>query len=140
MSLIFWHVPGHLFAITDDSIQRLCPNRTKKAHGLILDRHWRFDSWVWIITFHLKVLEAVIKNALRLLQLQLLVCARLPGKLLFNLLNVVVVDMHITTGPDEFTDFKVCLLSKHMRQRSIRSNVEWNSQKHIRGALVDLHR
>ena len=95
---------------------------------------------MWVITFYLKVLEAVVKDALCLLQLQLWVFAWFTGELLFDLLNVVIVDVHIATGPDELTNFQVCLLGKHMGQCRIGSNVEWNSQKHVGGALVNLHR
>jgi hypothetical protein len=54
------------------------------------------------------------------------------------LLNVVAVQVHITSRPYELTRFKVTLLRDHVREKGIAGDVKWDTQKVIRTSLVKL--
>src|SRR6266478_2190014 len=53
---------------------------------------------------------------------------------------MVDVQVAIATGPDEFSDVEVRLLSDEMRQQRVRGDVERHSEKHISAALIELAR
>src|SRR5260370_27632008 len=48
--------------------------------------------------------------------------------------------MAIAAGPYEVSDAKIGLLRDQVRQQSVRRDVEWNAQKDIGAALVELTR
>ena len=54
-----------------------------------------------VVADDLKIIEVIVKEAFGLVELELRVLAGLAGELFLNLLDVVVVDVAIPTGPDE---------------------------------------
>ena len=55
-----------------------------------------------------------------------------------NLVEVVLVDVAVTTGPDELTDPQVTLLRNHVGEQGVAGDVEGHAQKHVGAALVQL--
>jgi hypothetical protein len=51
---------------------------------------------------------------------------------------VVVVDVDVAAGPDEFAGLESGLLRQHAGQQRVGGDVERNAQEHVRGALVQL--
>lgn len=64
--------------------------------------------------------------------------AKIAGKLKPCLIDVIRVQVYITTSPHEFTGLKPAYLSHHQREQRIGRNVEWHAEKRIATALVEL--
>ena len=85
-----------------------------------------------LITFDLEVFQRVAGDIIRLaLDVQLGEGERLAAELQRNLLGVVVVDVAITTSPDEVTDSHADLLSDDVRQQRIACDVERHAEERI---------
>lgn len=52
--------------------------------------------------------------------------------LLFHLLDMILIDMHISEGMDESSCFHPEKVRKDMDEERIRSNIEWNTEEEIR--------
>jgi len=104
-------------------------------------RHGTLDCRVRIVVHDLEVLDRVVEDGCRLpLDDQLRQAARLPRELLLDLVEVVAVDVHITTRPDELSDFQIALLRHHVGQQRVAGDVEGHAQEHVSTALVQLAR
>ncbi len=92
-----------------------------------------------MIVFELQIFKVEIKNILhRWIDLHILgngngFCGRL-WKL--HLLHMIVVNMHIAKRMNELTRFEITYPGDHSVRQCIRSNIEWNAQKHIGRALI----
>src|SRR4029079_18862277 len=65
---------------------------------------------------------------------------RRPRKLSVDLVQVVEIEVAVAAGPDEVAHAEVALLRNHVRQKSVRSDIERHPQEDIRTALVHLAR
>ena len=65
-------------------------------------------------------------------------CEELALQLLVCLLEVIPIQMAITTGPDEIANTEVGLLREHVRQQRIRCDVKRHAKKNVAAALVQL--
>lgn len=63
---------------------------------------------------------------------------RLPRNLLAERVDMVQVNVSVTTRPDEFPRFESTHLGEHQRQQGIRGDIEWQPQTHVAGTLVKL--
>src|SRR5690606_335634 len=94
---------------------------------------------VRIVICQRKVLKLEFKNVLHVwIQGHFGQRTRIARKLKFELLNVVVVDVSIAKGVDEFTRLESDDLRDHQREKCIRCDVERNAQKDVGAALVEL--
>ena len=64
--------------------------------------------------------------------------SRGSGKLFPNLVEMVVVDMGVTQGMDEFGSLVTADLCQHHRQQGVRSYVERDTKEHVGASLVQL--
>ena len=97
--------------------------------------------WPWVIALQLKVLELEIKNILDIrIDLHRRQWARLTGELQLRLLDMVQVEMRVTSGMDEVTCLQSCHLCHHLQQQGIRCDVEGNTQEGVCRPLVELER
>src|SRR3546814_85931 len=58
--------------------------------------------------------------------------------LLAHLFEMILVNVDVAAGPDEHTRLEITLLREHQQQQGIAGNVEWHTEKHVAGALVQL--
>ncbi len=104
-----------------------------------LNRHWRFDSRVRIVTFNLEVFKAVVEDRRGLaFDDQLRQRTRFAAQLQIGLLEMVAVQMGIATGPDEIADLQIALLRHHMHQQRVAGDVERQAEEDVAGALIQL--
>ena len=61
-----------------------------------------------------------------------------PGQLQFCLLDVIGVEVQVPEGVDEVTRFVVEHLCDHHRKQGVACDIERDSKKEIRAALVEL--
>lgn len=81
------------------------------------DRDRSLDARVVLIALQFEVLEGVVEDALRLTHdLQCRHIVRLTRQLLLHLLEVVHVDVRVTTRPDELAGLQTALMGHHHRQ------------------------
>ena len=103
------------------------------------DRHLTLDARVRVVADHLEVLDRVVEDALRLARdLQLRQRPRLSRQLQLDLLEVVRVDVHVTTRPDELADLQIALLCDHVDEQRVAGDVEGHAQEHVTASLVQL--
>src|ERR1700748_2119239 len=104
-----------------------------------LHSHPRFDRGVKLIVLQGKIFKMKSKNILDIrIELHHRQRVWTAGQLQFCLFEVVVVQMYITKGVDEFAGFQSAYLCHHQRQQGIGSDVERDAQKSIRTALIQL--
>src|SRR5579872_7308204 len=65
---------------------------------------------------------------------------RIARQLQPRLLEMVVVQMAIAAGPNEFPGIEIALMRDHVREQCVRRNVERHAQKCVGAALVQLAR
>ena len=65
---------------------------------------------------------------------------RLTRQLKLGLLDVVQVEVGVTSGMDEVAWFETCDLCHHLKQQGIRGNVEGYAQEGVGTSLVELQR
>lgn len=95
--------------------------------------------WPWVIALQLKVLELEIKDILDIrIDLHRRQGTRLTGELQLSLLDMVQVEMRVTSGMDELTCLQSRHLCHHLQQQGIRCDVERNAQEEVRRPLVEL--
>src|ERR1700757_5538582 len=63
---------------------------------------------------------------------------RVTTELLGDLLDVVVVDVAVTAGPDELTDRQTGLRGHHVGEQRIAGDVERHTEEQVGAALVEL--
>ena len=81
-----------------------------------------------IIPCHLEVVNSEVINVINITDnLKFWEGHVLPAQLLLHLVSVIVVDVTITSDPDEPTDTIPGDVSHHVSQQRIRCNVKWNS-------------
>ena len=85
-----------------------------------------------------EVLILVIEQGISLADFNGRVRVRVSAQLLQELVDMVVVDVAVTTGPDEFARFKTSLLGHHHGQQRVGSDIERHAKEHIAGTLVQL--
>ena len=73
-----------------------------------------------------------------MIDLHLRELARLTGELELYLVEVIGVDMSVTSRADELTWLESAYLSNHHGQQSIRSDVERHPKEHIGATLIEL--
>ena len=54
------------------------------------------------------------------------------------LLQMVQIEVSVTEGVDEVTDFQAANLSNHLGQQCVGGNVEGNAEKDVRRTLIEL--
>ena len=107
--------------------------------GPTLNRDVPWDVGMGLIANHFEILKAVLVNRGGLaVDPQRGQGVRLPGKLQEHLVEVIFIDMHISSGPDKFARFQPALLGQHGQQQCIAGQVERQSDKHIAGPLIEL--
>ena len=85
-----------------------------------------------IVTFNLEIFEPIVKDRGRFtLDDELWQGTRFTGQLQARLIEVVAVQMGISTSPDKITHFQVTLLRHHMHQQCVAGDVEWQTQEDI---------
>ncbi len=62
------------------------------------------------------------------------------GKLSPHLVEMIVIDMRIAKGMDEFTRFQACHLRDHHEKQSVGGNIEWHTQETVGAALIEHQR
>ena len=62
------------------------------------------------------MVEGVGEHGFCFFQFELWIWARFTCELFFDLVDVVIVDVAVSSCPDEFSYFKVCLLCEHVCQ------------------------
>ncbi|MMZ70948.1 hypothetical protein D1872_341430 [compost metagenome] len=68
-----------------------------------------------LVVLEFEILKFVVENRIRLaFDHQLRQCKRLTFQLGFDLFQMVRIDVHISSGPNELAHFQVALLSDHM--------------------------
>lgn len=103
----------------------------------VSDRNLALDGRVRVVADDLEVLDLVVEDGLRLtLDDQLRQGSRFTRQLHLNLLEVVAVDVRVSTCPDEVPDLQVTLLGHHVDQQRVAGDVKGNSQEHVSTALV----
>src|SRR5699024_771273 len=100
-------------------------------------RHRCLDALVVLVALDLEILELVAEDRLRPARdPQPRVGERLAGQLPLHLLDMVVVDVAVPTGPHEVADGEIRLLGHHVRQQRVAGDVERDAEEHVRAALV----
>ena len=65
-------------------------------------------------------------------------CARSAAQLFLGLFDVIVVEVQITKGVDEFTGLVATHLGEHLGEKGVRCDVEGNSEEDVSRALIEL--
>ena len=84
------------------------------------------------------MVEGVVKHSVCFFEFELGVWSRLTGELFFHLFDVIVVDVAVTTRPDELPNLKTSLLCEHVGKQRVGGDVKRYTQEHVSGTLVDL--
>ncbi len=94
-----------------------------------------------LVVLEVEVLERVVRDALGPApELQRRVRVRLVAQLFVHLVDVVVVDVNVTTRPYELAQFQVALVCDHHRQQRVAGDVERDAKEHVAASLVELAR
>jgi len=92
-----------------------------------------------IVIDEFKVLELKIKQVFNIcIEYHLRQGPWLSIQLLSRLFHVIQVEMHVTERMNEFTWLQPNDLSNHHCQQCVGSNVEWDPQKRVSTALIEL--
>ncbi len=97
------------------------------------------DEAVMLVVLEDKILQDILGDVSHLLggagELQGGIRERFVAELFVDLIDVVVVDMHVTTRPNEFAELQSCLVSDHHRQQCVAGDVERNAEEHVAATL-----
>ena len=81
--------------------------------------------WVGIVIQQFDILILVVENTrAKLLESQVRKIPRQPFQLRFGLIQMIVVEMHISQRMNELTWPQTCRTSHHHRQQSVRGDIE----------------
>ena len=95
------------------------------ARPHLLDRNRRLDRRMRVVTCDYEVVKLVVKQGFRTtFEVKSRQRFGVALEQLFNLGEVILVDVHITTGPDELTDLQVTLLCQHVGQHCVACDVK----------------
>ena len=84
-----------------------------------------------------KILVLVIEKAIRLARdVKCREGVRLTAELKLNLLEMIAVNMAVTARPDKVTHLETTLLGNHVSEQGVTGDIEWNTQKDVRTALI----
>src|SRR5262245_36832254 len=124
-----------------NSIRCRAPGNLRRVDVSLRQSHRdrRGDWRVSLIIDDLEIIKLVIEDGLRFAFYdQLRQRERLAAKLQPRLFHVVQVDVAIPSGTDEFAGVKTALLSGHVSQQRVGSDIERDAEKYVRRPLVDL--
>ena len=94
---------------------------------------------MWIIIYELEVLILEVEDILHLrIDLHLRKLARLTCELKLHLLEVICINVSVTCSVDELSRLKTAHLRDHHCQQRVRSDIERNTEEHVRTALIQL--
>src|SRR5690606_10614362 len=96
------------------------------------------DGWMVLVADDLDVLIPVIEDRVARRQAQHGERVWLAAELLGDLLNVIVVDVAVATGPDELARPVSGLRRHHVGQQGIAGEVERHAEEKVGAALVEL--
>src|SRR5690554_7876793 len=91
-----------------------------------------------LVAQDLNVLVAVVEDRLAGRQPELRERVRLAGQLLADLVEVVVIDVAVASGPDELARPVAGLGGDHVREQGIARDVERYTEEQVGAALVQL--
>ena len=93
----------------------------KKGKRRFSNSHGHFDNWVWLVLGEFKVVHGeLVDRGDFALDLHFGPRARLAGKLLANLLDVVRVDVGIAQSVNELARLQIGNMRHHYSQKCIR--------------------
>lgn len=96
---------------------------------------------MWVVAHELKIVEVEIENIFFVgVDYHLREIAGFTGELQVALIDVVVVDMSVAEGMDEIAVLEAAALSDHHGEECVGSDVEWDAEEDVGGALVELAR
>src|SRR5262245_1916991 len=101
-------------------------------------RDGRLDRRVRVVVDDGDVVVGVAEDRITRRQNEVRVRPRLTRQLLGDLLDVVVVDMAVTAGPDELPDAETGLRGHHVREQRVTGDVERHAEEQVGAALVEL--
>src|ERR1700748_3070484 len=83
-----------------------------------------FDRRVRIVVLHDDVVVGVVEDRISVAQNEFRVRPGLGGQLQTHLIDVVVVDVAVAAGPDEFADRQASLGGHHVGEQGVAGDVE----------------
>ena len=118
---------------------RLCASAGNIFGPRILNSDWGFDRGVRVVPFQSEVFVAeILQLGYRGIENHPWEWTRFACELEAGLLKVVHVEVEIAEGVDEFLRLQAAYLRDHHGEKGVRGDVEGDSQKKIRAALVEL--
>lgn len=97
------------------------------------------DSGIWIIVHEFEILIFKVKYTLDFrIYLHFRQGTRLAAELGRNLLEMILIDMRVSSRMHEFSRLKAAYLSYHHGQEGIRGDVERHTEEDIGAALIKL--
>ena len=91
-----------------------------------------------LVADDLEVLILVVEQGIGLTDLDGRVRVGLAAQLLKELVDVVVVNMAVAAGPDEFARLEPGLLRHHHGEQRVGGDIERHAEEHVTGTLVQL--
>ncbi len=134
-------MPGHALAVTDDAVAGCCYKKTEHHAGAkrASDRHRGGNVRPGMVVQQGEVFIAESEEIAHLgIELHAGQAAGLPAELGLRLFQVVLVQVRVTKGVNEFPGLQVADLGHHHGQQGVRGDVERHSQEYISAALVEL--
>ena len=103
------------------------------------DSDGRLDSRMMFVTHEFEILVLVVEDRRRsAFDLHLRIGVRRTRELRLHLLEMVAVDVAITSGPDEIAEFQIALLRHHHRQQRVAGDVEGHAEEDVCASLIQL--
>lgn len=104
-----------------------------------LDGNRRLYGGICLVVQYFEILKLVIKYRRRLLlYIQCWQRIGLPGELQGRLLQMIRVNVNITSRPDKIPRKQVTLLREHVSHQRVGRYIKWHAQKVVSTALIQL--